>query len=262
MECRVCSGTDLRLFFTLGKRKQFEYYKCVKCGLVNLDMEGLKHTENQNKYSFKYKDPYDKKKNNGNYQTALFVNKQLKSKGTFLDIGCGNGSLLNFLRESGWKVTGLELTEILAKKVKEVLNIDVLQVNFMELDDFSVKYNALSLRHVLEHLPDSNLAMRKLSSLLLPGGYAILEFPNIEGITYKVRRLTKKMGLHKDPYDEDFVPGHCNEFSKKSFKYLVDQNGFKLIRWESYSSKSYMNIILKLFKVGTKARVLIKKTDA
>lgn len=260
MNCRVCNSSELDLYYALGSNNQYHYYKCSNCKLVNLDLDGIKLSENQNKYSLKYKDPFDKKKNKGNYQTSEFVKRQLPNKGVFLDIGCGNGSLLYFLRQQGWEVKGIELTEFLVEKVTEVLKIEVDRVNFMEIDDFSTKYDALSLRHVLEHLPDSNLAMQNLRKLLVPGGYAVLEFPNIEAISFKTKRFLARLGLLKPVYPNGFVPGHCNEFSKQSFEYLAKNNNFELIKWETYSSKPIVNVFLKLFNIGSKARVLIKKT--
>ncbi len=258
MECRVCGSDSLKYYYSLGNQKQYNYYKCNNCKLINLDLTGLRHTENQDKYSIEYKDPFSKKGNRGNYNTSQFINKHIKSKGDFLDIGCGNGSLLNFLKESGWNVKGLELTEFLANKVTEVLGIEVDLANFMDLNNINVKYDSLSLRHVLEHLPNSNLALENIKRLLKPNGYAVLEFPNIEGLSFKIKRFFERIGLLKITYTDDFVPGHCNEFSKESFKYLANKAGFQVIKWETYSSKSFFNLFLKVFNVGTKARVLIK----
>ena len=39
----------------------------------------------------------------------------------------------------------------------------------------------VSLRHVLEHLPQPRLAMERISALLRPGGWLLVEIPNIEG---------------------------------------------------------------------------------
>lgn len=261
MKCRICGNTDLKYYYSQGNKNQFKYYKCSNCCLVNLNLEELKHTDNQNKYSLNYKEPFDKKKNKGNYNTFLFIKKHLKkTKGNFLDIGCGNGSLLNFLKEDGWNVRGLELTPYLAEKVKETLAIDVDVVNFMEFDEFDNQYDALSLRHVIEHLPDSNLAMANLNKLLKPGGYAILEFPNIEGVNVNIKRFNKRISLLKPKFDPDYFPGHCNEFSRNSFRFLAEKHGFKVIRWETYSNKKFVNFILNVLKFGSKARVLIRKS--
>ena len=35
MECRLCGGSDLTLYYTQGDRDQFRFYRCQACGLVN-----------------------------------------------------------------------------------------------------------------------------------------------------------------------------------------------------------------------------------
>jgi 2-polyprenyl-3-methyl-5-hydroxy-6-metoxy-1,4-benzoquinol methylase len=176
-----------------------------------------------------------------------------------LDIGCGSGALLFYARQDGWQVKGLELSENLAKEVKLKHNIEVTPINFMDLENFEEKYDLVTLRHVLEHIPDSRLAMSKIHKLLKPGGLAVLEFPNIEGMSFKLKRLLNWLALAKKKYNPDFVPGHCNEFSKKSFRYLASEAGFEILTWQTYSRNTLASVFYQLFPVGTKARVLICK---
>ena len=259
MNCRLCNHNDLKLYYQVGNKKQFNFYKCKKCGLVNLDINNINIYENQVKYEENFIDPLDKKKNPGSFSTYKYIAKKIKSKGNYIDIGCGNGSLLNYAREDGWDVKGLEISDFLAKKVKEKLNIEVETGNFIEFKDIHPAYNLLTLRHVLEHIPDSIRAMKIINNLLLDEGYAVLEFPNIEGFSFKFKRFLDKFGLYNKKYKPDFKPGHCNEFSRKSFKYLSNISGFELIDWQTYSNKETLNLFYSIFKIATKARVLIKK---
>ncbi|MCH8134874.1 MAG: methyltransferase domain-containing protein [Proteobacteria bacterium] len=50
------------------------------------------------------------------------------------------------------------------------------------------------MRHVLEHLPDSILAMNKIGDLLKDNGLALLEFPNTRSMSYSVKRVLKNRG--------------------------------------------------------------------
>jgi hypothetical protein len=47
------------------------------------------------------------------------------SSGTALEVGCGNGKYLNFLKYYGWKVVGVDLSPHAAKSAKENFDIDV-----------------------------------------------------------------------------------------------------------------------------------------
>jgi hypothetical protein len=117
------------------------------------------------------------------------------------------------------------------------------------------------LRHVLEHLPDSILAMKKISKFLPKGGYAHFEFPNINGIAMRTRRFLKRIGLRKPNFHPDFKPGHSNDFSKPTFLYLLNLTGFRLIRWETYSFKPFKSFIYNHIHVGAKARAIVQKFE-
>lgn len=261
MKCRLCNKTALKLYYKQGFQNQYLFYKCKTCGLVNLDLEKVNLEGNQTKYAENYKDPHSNKKNKGSYKTYLFIKKNIETKGSYLDIGCGNGSLLNFAKQDGWAVKGLELSGFLAKSIKETLDIDVEVRNFLDYKDSNVQYDLVSLRHVLEHLPDSISAMTQINQLLKHGGMAVFEFPNIEGISLKTKRFFSKIGVYKKKYPVNYVPGHCNEFSKKSFNYLLNQTGFELIKWETYSGKKFANLFYKITNSSTKARALVRKIN-
>lgn len=259
MQCRLCGGHNLRPYYAQGNARQFIFYKCRNCGLVNLDLEGLNVVEHQEKYATEYSDPTDPHINRGAFASWRFLRKHLKESGSFLDVGCGNGALLNSAREEGWRVKGLELSPFLAAQVKERLGIDVEVADFLAYDLPGEQFDLVSLRHVLEHLPDSRSAMRKINGLLKPGGYALLEFPNIEGISFRTRRGMERIGLHRKTYASTYRPGHCNEFSRESFAYLARQTGFTVVVWETYTYSPVKNFLYNKIPVGTKARVLVRK---
>lgn len=262
MKCRLCHSENLRFYYSQGSNDEFKLYKCNKCGLVNLDLSTTENLiENQEKYAEIYKEPFSKKGNIGSYNSYKFIKSKLKSKGKFLDIGCGNGALLNLAKEDSWDVKGLELSDYLAEKIKNTLEINVEVGDFLSFDSDSSgeKYDLVALRHVLEHLPDSILALTKINRLLKNGGFSLFEFPNIEAWSFKFKRFLANKGIKKKIYSEDWVPGHCNEFSIKTWKYLLNQTGFKLVSWETYSNKPLNNAFYKLFNIGNKARTLVKK---
>lgn len=262
VRCRLCDGGRLRPYYRQGNAGQFVFYKCRDCGLVNLDLAGLNVTEHQEKYATEYPDPDDPHINRGSFASWRFLRKHLRTPGSFLDVGCGNGALLKSAREEGWTVKGLELSPFLAEQVRERLGIEVEAADFLEYDLPGERFDLVSLRHVLEHLPDSKKAMGKINHLLKPGGYALLEFPNIEGISFRTRRGLEKAGLHRKRYPADYRPGHCNEFSRKSFARLAGQTGFRVVVWETYGYSPIKNFLYNRIPVGTKARVLVRKSAA
>jgi SAM-dependent methyltransferase len=261
MVCRSCNSNNLYFFYSQGYENQFRYYKCRNCHLVNLDIDGYFITENQEKYVYLYKPPADYEKVKGSLDTYNFVKKYVKGIGAYIDIGCGFGSVLYFFRKFGWTVKGLELAPELADHVRKTLQIDVEVCDFLKFESDQGRYDLVSLRQVLEHLPDSVMAMNRISGLLKSNGYGYFEFPNIDGFSHRLQRARNKIGFLKKKYDPSFVPGHCNEFSKKSFEFLLEETGFRLIRWETYSKKPVSDFIYNHFHFGTKARAIVQKVN-
>lgn len=260
MECRLCQNETLNLFYEQGHKNQFKYYKCQACGLVNIDLKNLDITHHQEKYVDGFKAVTNHEADKGAKAAFQFI-KRYAPKGSYLDIGCGSGSVLYFAKKDGWQVKGLELSQELAKHIERTLNIDVHVTNFLTLHDFEEQFDVVSLRHVLEHLPDSLLALDKISALLKPGGYAYFEFPNINSLSHRTQRFLSRYNIHKKSYPPSYQPGHCNEFSKQSFSYLLKLTNFELIRWETYSYKPIKNFLYNHLHIGTKARALVRKKN-
>jgi SAM-dependent methyltransferase len=177
-----------------------------------------------------------------------------------MDIGCGNAALLHFARSEGWVVRGMELSERAAEAVRDDLGIDVLVANFLEYEAAPGEaYDVVALRHVLEHLPDSILAMQKIGALLKESGIALLEFPNTGSMSYKYKRVLKNLGLKNKKYAADWRPGHCNEFCREAFQYLLNETGFELVDWRTYSNKELPNRFYRFVPIASKVRVVARK---
>jgi len=257
--CRLCGETDLTLYYTQGNQDEFRFYRCPVCRLVNYDLSsGL----DQEKYAREFVDPFDDGVTSNRAQsiTYSFLKKHLPKPGTMLEIGCGNGRLLHHAKHDGWTVRGLELSPFLAESVKKRLDIDVEVANFLEYKvKESDRYDLVLLRHVLEHLPDSKGALRSIHSMLANGGHALLEFPNIDGMDIRYKRWLRRTGLHRKKYPETYRPGHCNEFCRESFEYLLKETGFDLVVWETYSYRRVSNFIFNRVHIGNKARAIIRR---
>lgn len=258
--CRLCGGSDLFLYHVMGNEGQFRYFKCKRCHLVNYDLStGLE----QEHFDEPDKDPTDDSErwNLDKDQSFEFLANYLSPPGRMLDIGCGNGRLMYLARQAGWDVKGLELSSGMAKLVRQRLGAAVVVANFLDAEPEEIdagKFDVISLRHVLEHLPDCLLAMRKIRALLATRGYVLVELPNVESISKKFKRFMTQRGLRKPVYAQDMAIGHANEFCRASFENLLAATGFDLVRWETYSRKPLSNFIYNHIHVGSNARALIR----
>jgi SAM-dependent methyltransferase len=94
--------------------------------------------------------------------------------GTVLDIGTGEGVLLDALRARGRKAIGLERLSTRA------------DVHALDLDELDERFAAIVFWHSLEHLPAPSRALRRAAELLLPGGVMVIALPNAGSLQAKV----------------------------------------------------------------------------
>ena len=258
--CRLCGDTDLKLFYSLGQRGQFKYFRCRNCTLVNYDLSG---GLDQSQY-IDLTDPTDNRaqKNYDKDASWRFINKQIPKPGKFLDVGCGTGRLLYLAQNAGWDSHGLELSAEAAKTAINRLKVPVIIGDFLTIEAEPNKYDLIALRHVLEHLVDPILALQKINFRLKTNGYALFEMPNIDALDMRLKRMLANTGIHQKQFPKNYLPGHCNEFCRASFQFLLEKTGFKLIRWETYSMKPVINFLYRHLHIGNKARALVTKTNS
>lgn len=256
--CRLCGSNKLHLCMSDGRHSDLHYYRCGDCALWNYD---ISLGTDQSQYTERYVSPLDPdhKSNRDVAQSWNFLKPHLAASGSIMDIGCGNACLLHLAREAGWQVRGMELSAAAAAAISNDQGIDVAVGNFLEYEEpDGERYDVVVLRHVLEHLPDSVLAMQKIAALLKPGGLALLEFPNTRSFSYAMKRFLKNRGLRNRKYSAAWRPGHCNEFCRQAFEVLLEKTGFELVVWRTYSSKPLADAFYRLFPVASKARALVR----
>jgi 2-polyprenyl-3-methyl-5-hydroxy-6-metoxy-1,4-benzoquinol methylase len=259
--CRLCGSSQLRPFYTQGNDKQFHFYRCPECSLVNLD---LTHGTNQEKYGEVFVEHCDESAKQNRMQIRSW--KYIKGihpagfVGKVLDIGCGNGALLRMAQLDGWEIQGVELLESLAEGASRSLNTEIIQCDFLEWEPtMSDCYDLIVMRHVLEHIPDCREVIDKCAQLLAPGGRLYFEVPNIDGLTFKMKRFGERTGIHRHIYKDNYIPGHCNEYNRQSMMYLASTAGMQVVHWSTYSSKASMDWLYQLWPIATKARAVLTK---
>lgn len=258
MRCRLCGGSDLRLLYTQGRGDRYRFYRCRSCRLVNYDLSaGL----DQAKYSRNLSDPRSGEGASNSSQTGTFefIRRRVRERGSLLDIGCGNGRLLLLAKADGWVAEGIEISPEAAATASALSGAAVRTGTFPGgMPVLDGKYDLVVLRHVLEHIPDPPGAMAAIGALLSDGGRALFEFPNIDGLDARWRRALRRLHLHRKLHPSTYVPGHCCEYCRKSFKALLERSGMILEHWETYSGRPLVTALLRILPVGGKARALVR----
>lgn len=193
-------------------------------------------------------------------QTYGFLRDQKLEPGRVLDIGSGVGRVLALAQADGWDVTGIELSESMAATSSKELGVDVHAMDFLDGDIEGLgEFDVVILAHVLEHLPGPVHAMQRIAALLRPGGFGVLEFPNIDALDRRLQRAIIAAKIRRKRFPDEWMPGHCQEFCRDSFAFLAEKTGFSLDVWETYSSRPKRSKIYRALGIGNKARVLIRR---
>ncbi len=166
-----------------------------------------------------------------------------------LDIGCGNGFFLLYLKENfpSFETEGLDLSqECVNKCIEKGLNVSIGDI--FSLDNNN-GYQFITMFHVIEHTKNPIDWIKKIHSLLQPDGELIIETP--------------VYGLVAECFKENwryFMPvEHLNIFSKNAMLSALKNNGFEIIKHITYGAG---NINADINSINKKAMDnLVKKAD-
>lgn len=113
-------------------------------------------------------------------------------EGACLQVGCAHGDQTSLLIERFGAVTVVEgapeFVEVARARVGDGARFVQGLIEEFETEE---RYDTILFAHVLEHVIDPIVALRKLRSLLAPGGRLFLVVPNAEAAS---RRIAVKMG--------------------------------------------------------------------
>lgn len=245
--CKLCGSSKHLPIISVKKANfssrinKFDIYQCEDCGLSVIqpfpdhqDLEEIYLKERT--FSKPYLNPYRKtaafKILEPFYQRwgldDLFVAKQClsmvpKKSRRILDIGCSTGQLLStFCKFPGVKVKGIDVDPDSKHnadiKLKDKIFID----NFLS-HEFNEKFEIITLRFVIEHLPDFKEYINKAVSLLEDSGILFISTPDIDSPKAKI--LKDNWKLVNDPNQKI---GHIFWFNKKSLTNLASSFNLKL----------------------------------
>lgn len=105
--------------------------------------------------------------------------------GRLLDYGCGNGLLLERMAQLGWQVSGYDFDPIAAATAEKRLSIQIHSGDdrrFLE----GAELDAVTMSHVIEHLPDPTPVLEMLYRALRPGGALSIATPNAASLGRRI----------------------------------------------------------------------------
>lgn len=260
-KCEICESTDLSTFLECTDhfltKEKFQLSKCNACGFVFVNPR-----PGNEKLKFYYDSPKyishsgtEQGIINKIYKRVrkITLEKKLKlikkhTTGTrILDIGCGSGELLNIFKVNNWQTMGVEPNENARNYAINEYGLKVVEENEIEkIPDQS--FDAISLWHVIEHIPGLQKRMTELKRILKTSGTLFIAVPHYN--SYDAAHYKEYWAA----YD---VPRHLWHFTPTTLEMLCKKYGFLRInkfpmKFDSYYvsllSEKYMHGKQKFFK--------------
>jgi len=151
-----------------------------------------------------------------------------EERGRLLDIGCGQGYVLEHALLRGWGVWGLEPSETWARDTAARLGVQVWAQRVEQADLPAHSCDVVFSDSVIEHLAEPLAMMELARRVLKPGGIFYLVTPNADALVNRARGLLFRLaGSRRSPYIEPLCsPYHVVGFTPHSLSVLAERAGF------------------------------------
>lgn len=148
---------------------------------------------------------------------------RVRSGAKLLEIGCGSGRQLEFLRKLGWQAEGLDLDP----RAVEVASARGLTIHLGSLEEqhfLGRSFDAVVSSHVIEHVHDPVGLLRECGRILRSDGKLVIITPNTSSWGHVWFR---NHWLALDP------PRHLHLFNSISLRRAAEEAGLKVLRLTS-----------------------------
>ena len=231
VRCNFCRADDFEILLSDGKDRrhhlpgEFRLVKCRECGLVYLNPRPTASALGAY-YPPDYA-PYVQRGLFGKLTRVLRkreasgLKRALRPGAEVLEVGCAAGDLLVPLREAGFRVTGVELSEHAASAARTRHGLEVYTGTIASAALAERSFDAVIMRSVIEHVPDPKGDLEKAAELLRPGGLLVLRTDNVASSDARLFRALW--------YGFDF-PRHLTLFSPQTLTAFVQSAGLEVTR--------------------------------
>jgi 2-polyprenyl-3-methyl-5-hydroxy-6-metoxy-1,4-benzoquinol methylase len=131
-----------------------------------------------------------------------------------LDVGAGLGVFCHAVRQAGWNCVAVDPDPSAVQHLRRRVGVEAICSDFMQVEGIG-GFDIVTLNKVLEHVERPIDMLRRVRSVLVPGGFVYIELPDGE--------TAARAGCER----EEFFIEHLHIFSFKSTVMLAERAGFR-----------------------------------
>jgi 2-polyprenyl-3-methyl-5-hydroxy-6-metoxy-1,4-benzoquinol methylase len=243
ISCNVCGSDDSALVFELLDSTEikhlFRIVRCCNCGLMYVNPRPTVseiskfYPETLVSYQFEVADFNPRATTRDKIISAITKSlnvgrihsisqcMRLDSGTRVLDVGCGKGAFLYYLRNMcGCQTQGIDFDEKCLLFCRENLHLDVLKGDLSRAEgELRVPCDLITMWSYLEHDFDPMSTLAQSRAYLADDGMLVIEVPNECSLENRI--FGKKSFLYE-------VPVHLYNFSQETLKELLKRAGFRV----------------------------------
>jgi 2-polyprenyl-3-methyl-5-hydroxy-6-metoxy-1,4-benzoquinol methylase len=157
-----------------------------------------------------------------------------------LDLGCGNGYLVNYLLKQGYNVYGTDASKegiaIAKKENPERFFVQDLSTTDLPVELQKKQVDTIISTEVIEHLYDPNGFIDLCKQLLPKNGELIISTPYHGYLKNLLLSIFNKWDAHHAP---DWQGGHIKFWSKRTLTNLLISKGFVIVAFQGCGRAPY-----------------------
>jgi len=239
-KCDLCGGAKFASVDEAG-----HIMRCIQCGfkftnprkILSANIDDMKYrTVNDYSKRFRLEEQLPL------YVRRCAIVRHYVPKGRLLDVGAGAGVFLHMCQSSdSYELFGTEVIEYYISFAKEKFGLKMDLGTLEEIDYPAEYFDAVTLWHVLEHVPSPAETIKEISRILKKNGLIFIAVPNDSwlGRSHFFKNALKQL-LHRFlnrkifkikkmyPVYEEEGNWHLSHFTPKTLKLLLKRNGFKV----------------------------------
>lgn len=227
--CNLCRSNDYTVLFESGKAQINQIVKCNCCGLMYANprakevdaVEIEKYSPDWVRKKTHFRFDKEKLQIRDYKNTQAFLNKSYPQKGRLVEVGSGLGYLLNFFKQDGWDVVGIEPNLGGCQYTEKEFGIKAIATTLENAELKEQSVDIVLMMHVIEHVPDPFTTFKEVYRILKPGGIFILETPRYDTLMFRLLKHRER-SLSCD--------GHIYFFTASTLAKMANNAGFTKVK--------------------------------